>query len=206
MRTFREAKDLARSLRAELRARHRLDLTHSECLEIVAREFGFDNWNILAARIEKEGRSRIVPRFLVDGLDIGDPRRATTTTIPVLSIDDSSRALAYYCDFLGFTLDFGGPAGGPAGGPFFGQVIRAETTLRLSERPSAGGATVTIHLSDVDDVHKELSARRADVPDVEEVFWGYRILFLTDPFGNRLELSEPVDRAQAAGLPRWRAD
>jgi uncharacterized glyoxalase superfamily protein PhnB len=203
MRTFREAKEMAKALRAELRERRQVELTHSECLEVVARQFGFDSWNILAARIEKEGRSRIVPRFLLDGLDIGDPRRATTTTIPVLRIADDKRALAYYCDFLGFALDFGGPVGGPAGGPFFGQVIRADTTLRLSEEPVAAGASVTVHLGDVDALRAELAARRGDVPEVEAVFWGYRILFLTDPFGNELQLAEPVDAEQRAAMPRW---
>jgi uncharacterized glyoxalase superfamily protein PhnB len=203
MRTFREAKEMAKALRAELRERRQVELTHSECLEIVARQFGFDNWNILAARIETQGRGRIVPRFLLDGLDIGDPRRATSTTIPVLRIGDEKRALAYYCAFLGFALDFGGPAGGPAGGPFFGQVIRADTTLRLSEEAAGAGAAVTIHLGDVDALREELAGRRDDVPEVEEVFWGYRILFLTDPFGNVLQLSEPLDADQRSAMPRW---
>jgi uncharacterized glyoxalase superfamily protein PhnB len=203
MRTFRDAKVMAKTLRAELRERQHIEFTRSECLEIVARQFGFDNWNILAARIEKEGRSRIVPRFLLDGLDIGDPRRATSTTIPVLRIGDEKQALAYYCDFLGFTLDFGGPVGGPSGGPFFGQVIRADTTLRLSEQAAAEGAIVTIHLGDVDALREDLAGRQGGVPEVEEVFWGYRILFLTDPFGNLLQFSEPIDADQRAAMPRW---
>ena len=203
MRTFREAKDMAKALRVELRERRRVEFTHSECLEIIARQFGFDNWNILAARIEKEGRSRIVQRFLLDGLDIGDPRRATSTTIPVLRITNEKQALAYYCDFLGFALDFGGPAGGPAGGPFFGQVIRCDTTLQLAEETAATGAMVTIHLGDVDVLREELAARRSGLPEVEEVFWGYRVLFLTDPFGNLLRFSEPLDAQQRAAMPRW---
>jgi uncharacterized glyoxalase superfamily protein PhnB len=203
MRTFRESKAMAKALRAEMSARHGIELTHSECLEVVARQFGFDNWNILAARIETEGRSRIVPRFLLDGLDIGDPRRATSTTIPVLRIPDEKRALAYYCDFLGFALDFGGPVGGPAGGPFFGQIIRAETTLRLSEDRDVAAGIVSVHLGDVDAVREELAGRRDDVPEVEEMFWGFRILYLADPFGNRLELCEPMDADQRAAMPRW---
>lgn len=203
MRTFRESEAMAEALRSELRDRRGVELTHSECLEVVARQFGFDNWNILAARIETEGRSRIVPRFLLDGLDIGDPRRATSTTVPVLRIADEKRALAWYCDFLGCALDFGGPAGGPAGGPFFGQVVRAETTLRLSEEPGPAGGIVTIHLGDVDGVRAELAGRRAGVPPVEEVPWGFRILYLTDPFGNELQLTEPLDAEQRAAMPRW---
>lgn len=42
---------MARALRTEL-VRRGVALTHGECLDIVARQFGLDNWNILAARID----------------------------------------------------------------------------------------------------------------------------------------------------------
>ena len=138
VRTFREAKEMAKALRADLRGRRQVELTHSECLEIVARQFGLDNRNVLAARIEKEGRSRIVPRFLL---------------IPVLRITDENRQ--------------------------------------------------RIHLGDVDALREELTARRGDVPEVEEMSWGYRILYLTDPFGNLLQFSEPLDSEQRSAMPRW---
>ncbi len=51
MRDYRDAKAMARTLREALKARS-LDLTHSESLELVARTFGFRDWNGLAARIE----------------------------------------------------------------------------------------------------------------------------------------------------------
>ena len=50
MRTYQDAKTIAKSLRASLASRG-VDLTHSECLEIVARQFGFAEWNILAAKL-----------------------------------------------------------------------------------------------------------------------------------------------------------
>src|SRR5690242_11853368 len=42
-------KAMARSLRAQLRDRG-LDLTHGECLDMVARQLGHRDWNVLAAR------------------------------------------------------------------------------------------------------------------------------------------------------------
>jgi hypothetical protein len=51
MRDFRDAKAMARSLRHGL-TEHGLDLTHSQSLELTAKAFGYDNWNILAAKIE----------------------------------------------------------------------------------------------------------------------------------------------------------
>ncbi len=50
MRTYRDAKAMAKALREEL-GRRGSALSHGECLEIVARQFGLDNWNILSARL-----------------------------------------------------------------------------------------------------------------------------------------------------------
>jgi hypothetical protein len=51
MRDFRDAKLMAHALRDALRTRA-VETTHSESLELVAKAFGFDNWNILSAKIE----------------------------------------------------------------------------------------------------------------------------------------------------------
>ncbi|MEV6487863.1 glyoxalase superfamily protein [Actinoplanes sp. NPDC051633] len=215
MRTFRDAKIMAKTLRSELAARKQTDLSHSEALEIVTRQFGFDDWNVLAARIESESQSRIVPAYLVSGPDISDPKRATTSTIPILRIFSEQRALEFYVEFLGFTLDWGGPAGGP-GTPFYGQVIRGETTFQLAEQPydPGNGATVAINVDGIDALHAELSQRYSAmgsrvwgpavwVPAVQEMPWGLRVMTISDPFGNHLRFCEPVDPAARKGLPRW---
>jgi uncharacterized glyoxalase superfamily protein PhnB len=211
MRTFRDAKAMAKTLRAEIP-----DLSHSQTLEIVAKQFGFDNWNILAAKVEDAQRSRIVPLVYLEGADGTDPRRATSSTIPILRIFSESKALEFYLEFLGFTLDFGGPSGGPAGGPFYGQVIRAQTTFQLTEVPydPGHGATIGINLAGIDDLHRELSQKYSEmgtrvwgpavwVPDIEDVAWGSRVLTISDPFGNHLRFSEPKDPEAQAVLPRW---
>ena len=114
MRTFRDAKLMAKTLRAELAARKQTDLSHSEALEIVTRQFGFDDWNVLAARIEQESQSRIVQSYLVEGADISDPKRATTSTIPILRIFSEDRAKEFYLEFLGFKLDWAVRRAAPA--------------------------------------------------------------------------------------------
>jgi len=53
MRDFRDAKAMAHSLRQALSDKS-VNLTHSESLELVAKAFGLDNWNILAAKIGAE--------------------------------------------------------------------------------------------------------------------------------------------------------
>ena len=50
MRDFRDAKVMAHSLRDALKAKA-VVITHSESLELIARAFGYDNWNILSAKI-----------------------------------------------------------------------------------------------------------------------------------------------------------
>ena len=51
MRDYRDAKTMAKGLRRSL-ADLGTELTHSQSLELIAQAFGYDNWNILAAKIE----------------------------------------------------------------------------------------------------------------------------------------------------------
>ncbi len=53
MPTHKDVKSMARSLRDAL-AHRNVSLSHSECLEIVARQFGFADWNTLSARLTIE--------------------------------------------------------------------------------------------------------------------------------------------------------
>jgi hypothetical protein len=51
MRDFRDAKVMARALRDALKAKA-VETTHAEALELIAKAFGYENWNILSAKIE----------------------------------------------------------------------------------------------------------------------------------------------------------
>jgi hypothetical protein len=51
MRDFRDAKTMARALRDALQAKA-IETTYAHALELIAKAFGYDNWNILAAKIE----------------------------------------------------------------------------------------------------------------------------------------------------------
>src|SRR5215472_10074507 len=51
MRDFRDAKAMARSLRDALAAKA-VQTSHSESLELIAKAFGYENWNILSAKID----------------------------------------------------------------------------------------------------------------------------------------------------------
>ena len=51
MRDFRDAKAMGGSLRKALATRG-YQITHSDSLELISNAFGFDNWNILSAKID----------------------------------------------------------------------------------------------------------------------------------------------------------
>src|ERR1700682_3285929 len=51
MRDFRDAKTMGNALRDAL-LQKAVETTHSECLELIAKAFGYENWNILSAKIE----------------------------------------------------------------------------------------------------------------------------------------------------------
>ncbi|MEN3615108.1 glyoxalase superfamily protein [Plantactinospora sp. ZYX-F-223] len=200
-------KAMARALRGELRGRFDLAVTHSECLEIIARQHGVDNWNILAARHP----AATAPAG--DEPEAAFPWGARSGTIPVLRIFAVDPALQFYVDFLGFTVDFGGPNAGP-GTAYYGQVSRHGTTLHLAETAyDAGqGATVFLWIDGIDELRERLNQRRTEVPvwgpavwtpRVEQAQWDGRVLTVADPFGNHLRFSEPADPRIRAGLPRW---
>jgi hypothetical protein len=50
MRDFRDAKAMARALRDALKAKS-VEISHSESLELIAKAFGYEDWNILSAKI-----------------------------------------------------------------------------------------------------------------------------------------------------------
>lgn len=206
MRTFRDAKLMAKALRAELSKRSQVDLSHGECLDIVSRQHGLDNWNVLSPKIDELAST---------GDDGSGPMSTTNATIPLFRIFSADKAREFYVDFFGFSLDFGGPTG-PDGTAFYGQVSRAGTTLHLTETaydPSPG-STVLIWMQGLDDLHTELNRKRETmrvygpgiwVPWPEEVGWGggARTLTITDPFGNSLRFVEPIGEADRTRLASW---
>lgn len=69
MHNFLDAKTMAKALRQGL-AERTITLGHSDCLELVARQFGFANWNMLSARIEA---ARLPDLVMPDGWFLSHP-------------------------------------------------------------------------------------------------------------------------------------
>jgi len=112
-------------------------------------------------------------------------------SIPILRIFDETKAREFYCDFLGFTVDWEHRFG--ENFPLYLQISRGECLLHLSEHhgDASPGARIRIETPDLDDYLARLRAkdyRHAKPGNPEEQPWGLREITLTDPFGNRLTL------------------
>ncbi|MGO4283293.1 glyoxalase superfamily protein [Bosea sp. TAB14] len=183
MRDFRDAKLMAKSLREAMAARQ-VQLTHSETLEIVARQFGHDDWNVLAARIGEAGLAMPAEK----------PAEAVRLRmgIPILRIFDEAKAKEFYLDFLGFRMDWDHRFGPNT--PLYMQVSRSGLELHLSEHhgDASPGSTVFVWMDGIDALHAELIAKRYTYsrPGIEEDGPGGRTLQVPDPFGNRIRFCE----------------
>ena len=113
-----------------------------------------------------------------------------TKIIPILRILDEAKAIDFYVDFLGFTLDWGNRSSGA----LFMQVSLDECVLHLSEHSgdACAGAAIKLHTNNIEEYVEQLMARKyppgvaEQCPGVEVQPWGSLDMVLVDPFGNRL--------------------
>ena len=176
MRTFFDAKVMARALKMALESRQ-VSISHSQALEIVAAEFGFESWNVLSAKM---------------GESAGTGTVAFVQTAPILRIFDESKAKEFYVGFLGFQLDWEHRFGDNF--PLYAQVSRAGLVLHLSGHhgDASPGSTVAVNMVGVHEYQSELDSKdyRFMKPGVEEMPWGM-VMTVTDPFSNRIRFCEP---------------
>jgi extradiol dioxygenase family protein len=184
MRTYLESKAMATALRALLADRN-ISLTDTECLDIVARQFGFVDWNALAYKIDLETGARKRPAE-VSGIALQAP-------VPVIRIFSVEKAQEFYVDYLGFAFDWG-LDGDNHDLPLYAQISRSGVTLHLSEHHGNGspGIEIFIRMTGLDAFYQELSSRnyRYQRPAINFTQDDRRELYLHDPFGNRLRFSE----------------
>ncbi|MCO5732678.1 glyoxalase superfamily protein [Rhizobium sp. SSA_523] len=177
MRDYRDAKLMAKALRAGLEEQG-LSISHSQALELVAGQFGFDEWNVLSARI---GAAE----------EVKAARVLLQPAIPVIRIFALDMALEFYRDFLGFRLDWEHRHAPDL--PIYMQVSRSAMVLHLSEHAgdSSPGAKVFVPVSGVEAFHRELTEKgcRFTRPALQQMPWGLD-LTVTDPFSNRLVFCE----------------
>jgi hypothetical protein len=169
-----DAKSMARRLRAAMEARG-LAATHSDTLELVAAQLGFRDWNTASAALSANGSGG--PHF--------------TQSVPVMLSLDEAKCREFYCNFLGFEVEFEHRLAAQM--PVYLGLRRGSVELHLS--PHRGdartGSAAFVWMTGVDDYRRELAARGASfaVPEAVDQTWG-RELTIADPFGNRLRFCE----------------
>lgn len=113
---------------------------------------------------------------------------------PVLRIFDTGKALEFYRDWLGFTVDWEHRFGDNF--PLYMQVSLDDIVFHLTEHygDACPGAKVYIeYCGDLEAWHRHLAAAdyRYFKPGIEDASWGGRCMELTDPFGNKLLFCTP---------------
>lgn len=181
MRSFHNAKTMAKTLREELAAKS-LDISHGQALELVARMFGFADWNTHAARIaaeeaEAEAARKTSVRF--------------KPAIPIIRFFDEAKAREFYVGFLGFAVDWEHRF--HPGAPLYMQLSRDDLLIHLSEHhgDASPGANCFCRMEGIEAFHAELLAKnyRSNRPGLEKADWGLEVT-VHDPFGNRIRFCE----------------
>lgn len=178
MRDYRDAKTMAKAMREALAERH-ITIKHSEALEIVARQFGVSNWNILSAKVEAAAADRNVWGTVFE------------QAVPIVRIFDVAKAHEFYLGFLGFSVDWEHRYGDDF--PLYTQVSRAGLRLHLSEHAgdATPGGNMCVYMKGIREFHEELSAK-----DYKYMKPGLRDeesrleLHVVDPFNNRIRFME----------------
>lgn len=177
MRSYLDAKAMAKTMREAL-SENQIDISHSQALEIVARQFGVATWNVLSARI-----------------DAPDPKRrpaiAFEQAVPIVRIFDVAKAHEFYLGFLGFSVDWEHRF--HANAPLYTQVSRAGLTLHLSEHAgdATPGGNMVVYMAGVRAFNRELLDKNYTYmrPGLSEEEWGLEMQVI-DPFNNRIRFME----------------
>ncbi|PLP60280.1 VOC family protein [Mesorhizobium loti] len=182
MRTFLDAKAMAKAMREALAAKN-IEIPHSDALEVVARQFGLETWNILSARIERgEG-----------GVPASKAGIVFEQAVPIVRIFDVAKAHEFYLGFLGFSVDWEHRYGDNF--PLYTQVSRADLRLHLSEHSgdASPGSNMVVYMRGIAAFQRELAAKdyRYMKPGLEKVDDRLEVEVI-DPFGNRIRFMEIV--------------
>lgn len=178
MRNYRDAKAMAKAMRESLAERGTL-ITHSEALEIIARQFGLSNWNCLSAKIADDEAA-------LSGKGI-----SLEPAVPIVRIFDVEKANEFYLGFLGFTVDWEHRYGDNF--PLYMQISRSGLRLHLSEHSgdATPGCNMCVYMTGIHKLHNELLTQdyRYMKPGLQ--IEGDRLeLQVTDPFNNRIRFME----------------
>lgn len=180
MRDYRDAKEMAHALEVALSEAGK-EISQAESLEIIARQFGFDNWTMLAAKID-------------ESQSVSNPALSFERTCPIIRIFDEGKAREFYVDFLGFRVDWEHRFG--ENFPLYMQVSRAGLIFHLSGHygDASPGSNTFVAMKGVEAYQRELISKDYTYlkPGVETLPWGLQ-MEVVDPFSNRIRFCEQDD-------------
>jgi uncharacterized glyoxalase superfamily protein PhnB len=112
--------------------------------------------------------------------------------IPVFRIFDLAKAKEFYCEFLGWKIDWTHTFG--ENFPVYLQVSSGPHVLHLSEHhgDASPGSTVRVYVDAIDELCSRLknSNYKYAKPGVEETSWKTKEMCINDPFGNKLMFTQ----------------
>jgi len=115
--------------------------------------------------------------------------------IPVLRIFDYAKALQFYKDWLGFSVEWEHTF--EENFPKYIEVLRDGITFHLSEHHGDGtpGTHVFIWCTGVKEYHEELIGKKYkyNKPGLEKTFYGALSFTVNDPFNNRISFNEKIE-------------
>jgi uncharacterized glyoxalase superfamily protein PhnB len=118
--------------------------------------------------------------------------------VPIVRITRAEAAEAFYCERLGFHLDFCVPAGESERDPCYMAISRERALVHLSSHSNDGtpGSIVLILCRNVDALYAEFVAKGVPIQlaPVNQT-WGMRELYVRDPDGNTIRFAAPVERS-----------
>ena len=120
--------------------------------------------------------------------DREQPRPMVEKFLPHLPVDDVGAAVRYYCDVLGFKINYAQDD--------LGVMYRDTATLLLIQRTEAhkGIGSCGAYIEDADKLYAELMDRGANItaPPVSRP-WGLRDFTVVDLEGNRITFAQPFE-------------
>jgi uncharacterized glyoxalase superfamily protein PhnB len=113
--------------------------------------------------------------------------------IPIFRIFDYTKAIEFYIQWLGFSIDWEHTF--EPGAPRYIQISRDGIVLHLTEHHGdcTPGSKALIRYSGLRAYHQQLIDKNYvyNRPGLEEAPWNSLTMTVTDPFGNKLFFNEP---------------
>lgn len=118
-----------------------------------------------------------------------------TKVIPILRIFDYAKAVEFYVDWLGFTIDWEHRFDDNA--PIYMQISLGSIVLHLSEHHGdcSPGANVFITCTGLKEFHEAIIRKeyKYNRPGLKKTFYGTWCVTVNDPFYNRISFNQELE-------------